>query len=62
MKTDTQVAAGLLGILLVAVLGLVYYLGGYLIAKYTGGAAVPWLYLSLVLAPVGFLALIDFSR
>lgn len=60
MKTDSNVLMPLLGIILVAVLGLVYYLGGLLAAKYFGTGV--WLWIALILTPASFLVLVDFSR
>lgn len=62
MKTDSNVSLPLLGILLVAVVGLVLYLAGYVLGHFGIPVASFWIYVALALVPVCFLALIDFSR
>lgn len=62
MKTDSNVSLPLLGILLVAVVGLVLYLVGFVLAHFGVPVAAFWIYVALALVPVSFLVLIDFSR
>jgi uncharacterized membrane protein len=62
MKTDSKVALPLLGILLVAVIGLALYLAGSVLAHFGISIASAWLYVALALVPVCFLILFDFSR
>ncbi|AJD50561.1 putative membrane protein [Thalassospira sp. MBR-102] len=62
MKTDSKVSLPLLGILLVAVIGLVLYLAGYVLAHFGVPIASVWIYVALALVPVVFLVLLDFSR
>ena len=62
MKTDSNVSLPLLGILLVAVIGLALYLAGYVLAALGVPVASFWIYVALALVPVSFLVLIDFSR
>lgn len=62
MKTDSNVSLPLLGILLVAVVGLVLYLVGFVLAHFGVPIASFWIYVALALVPVSFLVLIDFSR
>lgn len=62
MKSDSKVSLPLLGILLVAVIGLSLYLAGYVLAALGISVASIWLYVALALVPVTFLVLIDFSR
>ncbi|MHC8495069.1 hypothetical protein ACTU44_20450 [Thalassospira sp. SM2505] len=62
MKTDSNVSLPLLGILLVAVIGLVLYLVGFVLAHLGVPVASFWIYVALALVPVSFLVLIDFSR
>ncbi|OKH88768.1 hypothetical protein [Thalassospira sp. TSL5-1] len=62
MKTDSKVALPLIGILLVAVIGLVLYLTGFVFAALGISIASAWIYVALALVPVAFLVLIDFSR
>ncbi|MDP2696562.1 hypothetical protein [Thalassospira sp.] len=62
MKTDIKVALPLLGILLVAVIGLVLYLAGYVLGHFGVPFASIWLYVALALVPVAFLIMFDFSR
>ncbi|NIY76509.1 hypothetical protein HED22_12740 [Thalassospira sp. HF15] len=62
MKSDSKVSLPLLGILLVAVIGLALYLAGYVLAALGVPVASFWIYVALALVPVTFLVLIDFSR
>lgn len=62
MKTDSKVSLPLIGILLVAVVGLALYLAGYVLAVMGIPVASIWIYVALALVPVCFLVLIDFSR
>jgi len=62
MKTDSKVALPLIGILLVAVIGLVLYLSGFVLAALGISIASAWIYVALALVPVAFLVLLDFSR
>ncbi|WP_033068152.1 hypothetical protein [Thalassospira australica] len=62
MKTDSKVSLPLIGILLVAVVGLALYLAGYVLAVLGIPVASIWIYVALALVPVCFLVLIDFSR
>jgi|TARA_R110000751_G_scaffold2036_9_gene10962 hypothetical protein len=62
MKTDSKVALPLIGILLVAVIGLVLYLTGFVLATLGISIASAWIYVALALVPVAFLILLDFSR
>lgn len=62
MKTDSKVSLPLLGILLVAVVGLVLYLVGFVLAHFGVPIASAWLYVALALVPVVFIVLFDFSR
>ena len=59
---DSKVSLPLLGILLVAVIGLVLYLAGYVLAHFGIPVASIWIYVALALVPVCFLVLLDFSR
>tara|TARA_R110000803_G_scaffold12731_3_gene36349 strand:+ start:852 stop:1331 length:480 start_codon:yes stop_codon:yes gene_type:complete len=62
MKTDSNVSLPLLGILLVAVIGLVLYLVGFVLAHFGIPIASAWIYVALALVPVVFVVLFDFSR
>ena len=62
MKTDSKVSLPLLGILLVAVIGLALYLAGYVLAALGVPVASFWIYVALALVPVSVRVLIDFSR
>lgn len=61
MKSDAEVALPLIGILVVAVVGLGLYLMSYVFGV-LGITVAPWIIVALVLVPIGFLALVDFSR
>ncbi|MEQ8287848.1 hypothetical protein [Thalassospira sp.] len=62
MKSDSTVSLPLLGILLVAVVGLALYVIGFVLAHFGVSVASFWLYVALALVPVSFLVLFDFSR
>ena len=51
MKTDSKVSLPLLGILLVAVIGLVLYLAWYVLAHFGIPVASIWIYVALALVP-----------
>ena len=61
MKSDAEVALPLIGILVVAVVGLGLYMMSYVFGV-LGITVAPWIIVALVLVPIGFLALVDFSR